>query len=42
MLASRADELAGEVDLIYIDPTFDSRQDYKVRITVGDESAGGR
>ncbi|MDQ3150328.1 MAG: site-specific DNA-methyltransferase, partial [Actinomycetota bacterium] len=31
-----ADELAGQVDLIYIDPPFDSRQDYKVRIAVGD------
>ncbi|MEX2658263.1 MAG: site-specific DNA-methyltransferase [Acidimicrobiales bacterium] len=36
VLASLADELAGEVDLIYIDPPFDSRQDYKVRIAVGD------
>ena len=35
-LASLADELAGQVDLIYIDPPFDSRQDYKVRIAVGD------
>ncbi len=40
VLASLADELAGEVDLIYIDPPFDSRQDYKVRITVGDDNAG--
>jgi adenine specific DNA methylase Mod len=38
-LASLADELAGQVDLVYIDPPFDSRQDYKVRITVGDASA---
>jgi len=38
-LASLADELAGQVDLIYIDPPFDSRQDYKVRITVGDGTA---
>ncbi|MGI8875431.1 MAG: hypothetical protein ACR2KP_14150 [Egibacteraceae bacterium] len=30
MLASLADELAGQVDLVYIDPPFDSRQDYKV------------
>ena len=36
VLASLADELAGQVDLVYIDPPFDSRQDYKVRITVGD------
>ncbi|MBA2322953.1 MAG: site-specific DNA-methyltransferase [Pseudonocardiales bacterium] len=36
VLASLADELAGKVDLIYIDPPFDSRQDYKVRIAVGD------
>ncbi|MGH3771674.1 MAG: DNA methyltransferase [Pseudonocardiaceae bacterium] len=36
VLASLAEELAGQVDLIYIDPPFDSRQDYKVRITVGD------
>ncbi|MCA1676891.1 MAG: site-specific DNA-methyltransferase, partial [Actinobacteria bacterium] len=36
VLASLADELAGQVDLIYIDPPFDSRQDYKVRIAVGD------
>ncbi len=40
VLASLADELAGQVDLVYIDPPFDSRQDYKVRITVGDDSAG--
>jgi DNA modification methylase len=39
VLASLADELAGQVDLVYIDPPFDSRQDYKVRITVGDASA---
>lgn len=36
VLASLADELAGQVDLVYIDPPFDSRQDYKVRIAVGD------
>ncbi len=36
VLASLADELAGQVDLIYIDPPFDSRQDYKVSIAVGD------
>lgn len=35
-LASLAEELAGQVDLVYIDPPFDSRQDYKVRIAVGD------
>lgn len=28
VLASLAEELAGQVDLIYIDPPFDSRQDY--------------
>ena len=39
VLASLADELAGKVDLIYIDPPFDSRQDYKVRIAVGDGTA---
>lgn len=39
VLASLADELAGKVDLVYIDPPFDSRQDYKVRIAVGDGSA---
>lgn len=38
-LASLADELAGQVDLVYIDPPFDSRRDYKVRIAVGDEGA---
>ncbi|MGH3929248.1 MAG: site-specific DNA-methyltransferase, partial [Pseudonocardiaceae bacterium] len=36
VLASLADKLGGQVDLIYIDPPFDSRQDYKVRIAVGD------
>ncbi len=36
VLASLVAELAGQVDLIYIDPLFDSRQDYKVRIAVGD------
>ncbi|HEU4349879.1 MAG TPA: site-specific DNA-methyltransferase [Actinoplanes sp.] len=35
-LASLAEEFAGQVDLVYIDPPFDSRQDYKVRIAVGD------
>lgn len=39
VLASLAEELSGQVDLVYIDPPFDSRQDYKVRITVGDASA---
>jgi adenine-specific DNA-methyltransferase len=40
VLASLAEELAGQVDLIYIDPPFDSRQDYKVRIAVGDGPDG--
>ncbi|MGI8536933.1 MAG: site-specific DNA-methyltransferase [Mycobacteriales bacterium] len=40
VLASLADELAGQVDLVYIDPPFDSRQDYKVRIAVGDGADG--
>ncbi len=40
VLESLADELAGQVDLVYIDPPFDSRQDYKVRINVGDGTAG--
>lgn len=40
VLASLADRYAGQVDLIYIDPPFDSRQDYKVRIAVGDDNAG--
>ena len=35
-LASLTEALAGQVDLVYIDPPFDSRQDYKVRIAVGD------
>lgn len=39
VLASLADELAGRVDLVYVDPPFDSRQDYKVRIAVGDQAA---
>jgi adenine-specific DNA-methyltransferase len=39
-LVSLADELAGQIDLIYIDPPFDSRQDYKVRISVGDGGDG--
>lgn len=39
VLASLVDELAGHVDLVYIDPPFDSRQDYKVRIAVGDGGA---
>lgn len=40
VLSSLADELAGQVDLVYIDPPFDSRQDYKVRIAVGDDNVG--
>jgi len=40
VLTSLADELAGQVDLIYIDPPFDSRQDHKVRIAVGDGGDG--
>lgn len=40
VLASLAEELAGQVELIYIDPPFDSRQDYKVRIAVGDGGDG--
>ena len=39
-LASLVDRYAGQVDLVYIDPPFDSRQDYKVRINVGDDAAG--
>ncbi|MGH3790658.1 MAG: DNA methyltransferase, partial [Pseudonocardiaceae bacterium] len=37
VLASLAEELAGQVDLIYIDPPFDSRQDYEVQIGVGEQ-----
>ena len=40
VLASLADEMVGQIDLIYIDPPFDSRQDYKVRIAVGDGEVG--
>lgn len=40
VLASLVDSYAGQVDLIYIDPPFDSRRDYKVRIAVGDGGAG--
>ncbi len=40
VLSSLAEELAGQVDLVYIDPPFDSRQDYKVRIAVGDGGDG--
>lgn len=40
VLSSLADELAGQVDLVYIDPPFDSRQDYKVRIVVGEGDVG--
>ncbi len=40
VLASLADDYAGQVDLVYIDPPFDSRQDYKVRIAVGDDTVG--
>jgi adenine-specific DNA-methyltransferase len=40
VLASLTEELAGQVDLIYIDPPFDSRQNYKVRISVGDGTDG--
>ena len=39
-LVSLTETLAGQVDLVYIDPPFDSRQDYKVRISVGDGSDG--
>ena len=39
MLASLADDLAGQVDLVYIDPPFDSRQDHKVLIAVSDLGA---
>jgi len=38
VLSSLADEFAGQVDLVYIDPPFDSRQDYKVEIGVGDHA----
>jgi len=38
VLATLAEELAGQVDLVYIDPPFDSRQDYKVEIGVGDQA----
>jgi len=36
VLSSLSDELAGQVDLIYIDPPFDSRKDYRVEIGMGD------
>lgn len=39
VLSSLVDELAGQVDLVCIDPPFDSRQDYKVRIGIGDGDA---
>lgn len=37
VLASLAETFAGQVDLVYIDPPFDSRQDYKVRVGIGDQ-----
>jgi 16S rRNA G966 N2-methylase RsmD len=39
VLASLAERYAGQVDLVYIDPPFDSRQDYKVRVGIGDAEA---
>ncbi|MGI8869349.1 MAG: site-specific DNA-methyltransferase [Mycobacteriales bacterium] len=39
VLSSLVDRYAGQVDLVYIDPPFDSRQDYKVRIAVGEDRA---
>jgi hypothetical protein len=36
-LATLADELAGQVDLVYIDPPFDSGRDYEVQVHVGDQ-----
>lgn len=39
-LTSLTEKLAGKVDLVYIDPPFDSRQDYKVRISIGDGPDG--
>lgn len=41
VLSSLRRTLEGKVDLVYIDPPFDSRQDYKVRIEVGDNGADG-
>jgi adenine-specific DNA-methyltransferase len=38
VLASLINELAGQVDLIYIDPPFDSRQDYTVEVGIGEEA----
>jgi adenine specific DNA methylase Mod len=40
VLSSLTEEFAGQIDLVYIDPPFDSRQDYKVRIGIGDGAGG--
>lgn len=39
VLASLLEQHAGTVDLIYIDPPFDSRQDYTVEVSVGPGAA---
>jgi hypothetical protein len=36
VLASLTEDLTGSVDLIYIDPPFDSRQDYTVEVGIGE------
>ena len=38
VLASLLDEFAGKIDLIYIDPPFDSRTDYSMRVQVGSDT----
>lgn len=38
-LTSLRGEFAGKIDLIYIDPPFDSRQDYRVEVGVGTAEA---
>ena len=39
VLASLLDEFAGKVDLIYIDPPFDTGDDFGVSVLVGEQTA---
>jgi adenine-specific DNA-methyltransferase len=37
-MAALGEQYAGQIDLIYIDPPFDTGADFSIEIEVGDES----
>lgn len=40
MVSSLLEDFAGEIDLVYIDPSFDTGADFSMRVRIGDGGEG--